>query len=53
MVGSNRIVPGKKIVNPMGDQDLSPPEEKKLRRSIAQKALQALQSNIDEQTTWS
>lgn len=50
MVGSNRIVNGKKIVNPLGDADLEPAEEKSLRRAIVEKALVALQTDIKEQT---
>jgi len=49
MVGSNRIFPGQKIINPVGNADLPPAEEKKLRRSIVQKALKALQTDIEEQ----
>jgi len=49
MVGSTRILPGQKIVNPVGNADLPGPEEKKLRRSIVQKALKALQTDIEEQ----
>ncbi len=49
MVGSNRILPGQKIINPVGNADLPPAEEKKLRRSIVQKALKALQTDIEEQ----
>ena len=49
MVGSPRILPGQKIINPVGNADLPPAEEKKLRRSIVQKALKALQTEIEEQ----
>lgn len=49
MVGSNRIVQGQKIVNPVGDADLPPAEEKRLRRSIVERALKALQAEIEEQ----
>lgn len=49
MVGSNRILPAHKIVNPVGNADLAPAEEKKLRRSIVEKALKALQTEIEEQ----
>jgi len=49
MVGSNRILQGQKIVNPVGNAALAPAEEKKLRRSIVEKALKALQSDIKEQ----
>ena len=49
MVGSNRIMLGQKIVNPVGNVGLSPAEEKKLRRSIVEKALTALQADIEGQ----
>ena len=49
MVGSNRILLAHKIVNPLGNADLTPAEEKKLRRSIVEKALKALQTEIEEQ----
>jgi len=49
MVGSSRILPGQKIVNPVGDADLPQQEEKRLRRSIIEKALKALQTEIEEQ----
>ena len=52
MVGSNRIIPGRKIVNPMGDADLSKADEKALRRAMAEKALEALQADIREQTVF-
>ena len=50
MVGSNRIVTGSKIVNPVGNAELDQEDEKELRRSIVEKALEALQTDIREQT---
>ena len=50
MVGSNRIVTAPKIVNPVGNADLEPQEEKKLRRAIVENALEALQTDVHEQT---
>ena len=50
MVGSNRIVNAKKIVNPLGDAGLEPADEKSLRRAIIENALVALQTDINEQT---
>jgi glycine reductase len=49
MVGSARVVAGSKIVNPLGNADLDPREEKELRRAILEKALQALQADVKEQ----
>jgi glycine reductase complex component B subunit gamma len=50
MVGSNRIVRGNKIVNPLGNADLDPQDEKELRRAIVENALEALQTDVKEQT---
>lgn len=50
MVGSNRIIRGSKIVNPLGDVDLNPEDEKEYRRSIVENALKALESDVEEQT---
>lgn len=50
MVGSNRIIPAAKIVNPLGNENLEPEEEKKYRRAILVKALEALQEDVKEQT---
>ncbi len=50
MVGSNRVVSGSKIVNPVGDADLEPQDEKRFRREIVEKALLALQTDVREQT---
>jgi betaine reductase len=49
MVGSTRILPAQKIINPVGDADLVRDEEKKLRRSIVERALKALQTQLEEQ----
>ena len=50
VVGSNRIVPGTGIVHPVGDAELESKAEKQLRFRIVKKALEALESNIKEQT---
>ena len=42
MVGSNRIVPVTSIVHPVGNPELSPGAEKEFRRTILQRALEAL-----------
>ena len=49
MVGSNRIIPGSGIVHPVGNADLDPEAEKALRRAIVEKALEALQTELQEQ----
>jgi len=43
MVGANRVIRGNGIVNPLGDPDLPPEEEKKLRERILRQAFEALQ----------
>ncbi len=42
MVGSNRIVRTPSVIHPLGNIDLEPKLEKELRRSIVEKALEAL-----------
>lgn len=42
MVGSNRIVKAHKIVTPVGNANLDPIVEKAFRRSLIEKALDAL-----------
>ncbi len=49
-VGANRIVPAVAIPHPLGNPALDPIDQKKLRRSIVEKALNALTVEIDEQT---
>lgn len=49
MVGSNRIIPGAGVIHPLGNADLDPQEEKALRRTIVEKALEALEMELKEQ----
>ena len=49
MIGSNRIIPGAGIMHPVGNAELEPSEEKRLRRAIVQQALAALEAGIQEQ----
>ncbi len=51
-VGGNRIVPTIAIPHPFGDPHLAGPEEKALRRSLVEKALQALETPIGGQTVF-
>jgi len=51
-VGANRIVPAIAIPHPLGNPALSHAEEKALRRKIVEKALEALQTEIEEQTVF-
>ena len=49
-VGANRIVPAIAIPHPLGNPELDADEEKKLRRQIVEKALVALETEVDGQT---
>jgi len=51
-IGPNRIIPGKAITHPLGDPTLSRAEEKLLRRGLVQRALDALQTEIQTQTVF-
>ncbi len=51
-VGANRIVPAIAIPHPLGNPQLDAGEEKKLRRKIVEKALKALQTEVDDQTVF-
>ena len=51
-VGANRIVPAIAIPHPLGDPNLEPGEEKKLRRKLVEKALVALSTEVDGQTVF-
>jgi glycine reductase complex component B subunit gamma len=42
MVGSNRTVLGNGIVHVVGDANISPEQEKELRRKLLEKALETL-----------
>jgi glycine reductase complex component B subunit gamma len=52
MVGANRIVPAAGIIHPLGNAELSPAEEKVLRRRIVERALQALQTEVVRPTVF-
>ncbi len=49
-VGANRIVPAIAIPYPLGNPELDAASEKKLRRQIVDKALNALTVEVTEQT---
>ena len=48
-VGANRIVPTVAIPHPLGNPSLDPKEDKALRRKLVEKALKALQTEVDGQ----
>lgn len=49
-VGANRIVPAVAIPHPLGNPALSHEEEKVLRRKLVEQALDALSTEITDQT---
>lgn len=49
-VGSNRIVPGIAIPHPVGSPEISPEADKKTRRRLLEKALEAMTTPISQQT---
>ena len=49
-VGANRIVPAIAIPHPLGDPKRSMEEEKDIRRRIVTKALNALATEVEDQT---
>ena len=51
-VGSNRIVPGVAIPHPVGDLDQGPQADKAIRRELLERALNAMQTPIEEQTVF-
>jgi len=51
-VGANRIVPTVAIPHPLGNPALNPEDEKALRRKLVEKALRALQTEVEDQTVF-
>jgi len=51
-VGANRIIPAVAIPHPLGDPSRTPEEEKKIRRTLVEKALKALQTPVEDQTVF-
>ena len=51
-VGANRIVPAVAIPYPLGNPSLGVEDEKKLRRSIVERALEALTIDVNSQTVY-
>ena len=48
VTGSNRIIPGVAITNPLCDVTLSPEEQLEMRRNFIQRALTAISTDISE-----
>lgn len=51
-IGANRIIPGVGIPYPLGDPTLGEEKSKKLRRSLVERALIALETEVDGQTVF-
>ena len=51
-VGANRIVPAVAIPHPLGNPELPLAEERMLRRTLVEKALKALQTEVEGQTVF-
>ncbi len=51
-VGANRIVPAIAIPHPLGNPALDPEAEKALRRGIVDKAIKALETEVEGQTVF-
>ena len=51
-VGANRIVPTIAIPHPLGNPALPPQEEKALRRKLVERALEALCTDVSQQTVF-
>ena len=49
-VGANRIVPGVAIPHPIGSPELGAEGDRKVRRNLLNKALEALSTRVSEQT---
>ena len=49
-VGANRIVPTIAIPHPLGNPALSHDDEKALRRKLVERALEALTTEVEDQT---
>jgi glycine reductase len=52
MLGSHRVVEGNGIVHPTGSAEASPDDERKLRRRIVERALNALATPVEKPTVF-
>ncbi len=51
-VGANRIIPTIAIPHPLGNPNLEPAADKALRRKLVERALKALETEVDGQTVF-
>jgi len=49
-IGPNRIIAGQAVTHPLGNPELAPADEREFRRRLVRKALDLLQTNIEDQT---
>jgi glycine reductase len=52
MLGSHRVVEGNGIVHPTGSSEGSPEDERRIRRRIVERALNALGTAVDKPTVF-
>jgi glycine/betaine/sarcosine/D-proline reductase family selenoprotein B len=52
MIGANRVVRGVAITSPFGDPGRSPAGEAALRRAIVERALDLLETEVEQGTVW-
>jgi glycine/betaine/sarcosine/D-proline reductase family selenoprotein B len=52
MIGANRVLRGVAITSPFGDPDRSPAGELALRRTIVERSLQMLETEVEPGTVW-
>jgi glycine reductase len=51
-VGANRIIPAVAIPHPLGDPTMTEEQERSLRRTLVEKALDAMQTKLEGQTVF-
>ena len=51
-VGANRVIPTIAIPHPLGNPALTPEEEFGIRKKLTEKALRALETEVDSQTVF-
>lgn len=52
MIGTNRTLRGVAVTSPMGDPALSAADEFTLRRTMVERALEMLASEVEPRTVW-
>lgn len=52
MIGANRVIRGVAITSPLGDPELDPDAEAELRRTIVERSLALLETDVEPGTVW-